>query len=259
MSRVLPPPLPQKPSSIRPDELKQRYLDAVRSRAPGVELGAEVLMLIALVLMSLTIVLLPCAVRKFWVWRQWRRATTDCHGRPRMTTALEFAEGAVPVLAVPLMMSSMLRRPQDDPAAALVMMSFDAGDGSVSRMCDIACRMDERSDLSPADQRFVAEMMNDVDYHAFRRRAIPPSLAGGMTVYACDLAIQPELLAGRCVSDELPLIPCMAEPGVTGRIVVMPYWMVEGRETPDDAAEEAFALSLLSIANFDEIAAKAKE
>jgi hypothetical protein len=87
----------------------------------------------------------------------------------------------------------------------------------------------------------------DEDYRVYRRRRLPPGLTAGVEVYAVDLMVSPLLLAGRRIRNEMPLVPCMAEPGDDGRTMQVPYWIVTGEEPPGLPEKNEFIRTLDSI------------
>jgi hypothetical protein len=89
--------------------------------------------------------------------------------------------------------------------------------------------------------------MADEDVRIYRRRKLPVGVTGGPTVYAIDLIVCPLLLNGRHIADEMPLVPCMAEPGDDGRVMQMPYWLATGAPPPGPAEQQEFLISLRSI------------
>jgi hypothetical protein len=73
----------------------------------------------------------------------------------------------------------------------------------------------------------------------------------GRTVYACDLMIQQGLLNNAHISDENPLLPCLAEPGDAGRLLVLPHWLASGDGAPATPAQkEQFTAALLYFEAF---------
>jgi hypothetical protein len=141
---------------------------------------------------------------------------------------LDFVDRAQAVMAYPLMVNSMLRHPGDEAAAGLVIISFDDGPPTTVEFMAGVCVAIGEAESSNADSevaRWARELMGDEDYQRSRRRRVPAELTKGHTVYACDLGIAPWYLPDRHLSDEIPMIPCLAEPGDTGRICAIPYWV----------------------------------
>jgi hypothetical protein len=194
-----------------------------------------------LVLLSLTIVLLPLIV---WFYPRWRFIQRH---KAVLREWLEFAERAEPVMGFPLMVNSMLREPGNDSAPGLFLICFEKGVGErLVFMGELAARVGglDAESMSPEDLKFCAGLMMDEEYQPFRRRRLPQTLTGPVTVYAVDAAVNPLLLYQRQISDEMPLVPFMAEPGEAGRITQMPYWFISGTAAPGEAEAEAFLLML---------------
>ena len=94
-----------------------------------------------------------------------------------------------------------------------------------------------KPDTPDEDRKFLILLMADEEYQRNRRRRLPDSITGGHTVYACDLGISPDYLPFRKINEEMPVIPCLAEPGDSGQIRIVPYWCAFG-VTPPAWAEE---------------------
>ena len=251
-----PPPLPA-PAAGGPELARARFVEAARelvrrnhSEAEGEGCVTAVVMPV-LVLMGLTIVLLPLALRLYRRWRLVRRVDE------RNREAEQFAEHATPVMAFPLMVNSMLRRPGTGHAPGLFLISFDPRRGnSIRFMGELGERVGggHSGGMSYEDYEFCRGLMADEQYRPFRRRRIPDSLTGGAAVYAVDLAVSQLLLAGRHIADEMPLVPCMAEPGDDGRIVQMPYWLLTDGAPPGEAERETFEMTLTAIGELSAMA-----
>ncbi len=150
---------------------------------------------------------------------------------------MEFVDRVVPVLAFPLKANSILNEPGDTPAPGLVMISFDrrvlAGrDIENDFMGALAVDICEIADAAPrtADDKFVRGLMDDDQFQPDRRRLLPGSITKGVTVYVCDLLIRPEFLKDKHLPPAVflhPSIPCMAEPGASGRIQLIPWSVAE--------------------------------
>jgi hypothetical protein len=205
-------------------------------------LGIAVIALLAV--LSMTVVFIPLASKLY------RRAKANRQYHDLLLNALKFARGAKGVMAFPLMVNSMLRRPGADKAPGLFLISFDEQQGnSIKSMGGVAIRVGEASsaNMSAADAAFCEALLADEDFRPFRRRKLPDAITDGHPVYAVDLAVSQLMLAGRHISDEFPLVPCVAEPGDQGRIVQMPYWLVNGNLAPTESERQEFLTSLVWI------------
>lgn len=58
----------------------------------------------------------------------------------------------------------------------------------------------------------------------YRRRRLPLSITDGSTIYCCDLFISPALLTSGYLTGSM--LPCLAEPGESGGIELVPYWLL---------------------------------
>jgi hypothetical protein len=252
-----PPPLPPAAAPADAAALKERFAKAVGS-ALEVDAGAAGCFanaaLVALVVSAASLVLLPLAL---FLYPRWRKMRTLA----RVFRAAEaFSARAAPVMAYPLMVNRALRSPGNDPSAGLVLISFEPAGNSLQFMADLAVKVGEGTapDLSAADREFCERLMDEEQYVMSRRRRLPPTVTGGPTVYACDLAIAPQLLERRHIPDDSPLVPCVAEPGDSGRICQMPFWVVMNQDAPDAEATEAFSTMILAVSGADELARHAR-
>jgi hypothetical protein len=228
--------------------IRQRYLQAVREEAGAANSGcARGVMLLLGVLKILTIVGMRSGLQIV------RGATSIGQLAGRYRVAQAFAELAEPVMAYPLMVNRMLRRPGDDPAPGLFLICLGPQGESIGFMSDLAVKVGEADDpgMSAEDRAFCEALLADEDYVPFRRRRLPASITGGVEVFAVDVFIMPELLKDRHISDEMPLVPCMAETGERGRILQMPWWFVAGQDRGDREGEQAFTLSLMLLSELE--------
>jgi hypothetical protein len=227
------------------DEIKTRYVEAARQNVIIEEKATRLIKVVVftlVALLGLTIVLLPLAV---WLFRWWRKTR---QGSPDPREALAFAERAVPVMAFPLMVNSLLRRPGTDRAPGLFLISFDprVDAGFMGELAERVGAHDAQT-MTRAEYDFCRGLMADEEYRVYRRRELPPGLTKGAVVYAVDLVISPLLLSGRHISDEMPLVPCMAEPSDDGRVMQMPYWIATGGPPPGQAESNEFLRTLDAI------------
>ena len=214
-----PPPLPTDESARRTRIVRDRYRAYVtdrigRSKRSGWKIGLGLLLIC-------TIAAAPVGIGLFIVGLIPRNPR-----RTEYEAELAFIERAQPVVAFPLMVNSMLRAPGDRPAPGLVIISFDPAADSVAAMAEVALAAGEPvgRGLSPEDEAALIELMLDEQYQPSRRRPLPGSVTKGARVYACDLVIHPLLLPDRHLSDDVPFVACLAEPGERGQIRTIPYW-----------------------------------
>jgi hypothetical protein len=138
---------------------------------------------------------------------------------------IDAAERSVPVMTYPVMANVALLRQKGAIAPALVIATFDA-DATTEEMADVVLKMDtvDYQDVSAQTRRTVAAMFSDVQYTPGRRRLVPEELTGGRRVYAFDLMMIGDYLPTDTF--EIPLVPCVAEPGESGTIQMLPAGIV---------------------------------
>lgn len=223
-----PPPLPARISEWTPvarERYRQFVLSKFEAKRSPVKVVIGLTLCFSLVLIPIGLHLLISGLRKRHGWAAQLQAA--------------FIDGAVGVMAYPLMVNSMLRSPGSEPVPGLFIVSFDSGTGgNVAYMADVACRvMMPPADLPGPDRQFLHDLMDDEEYVRARRRRLPASVTGGRAVYAVDLAVHPLYLPGRHLSDDAPMVPCLAEPGEKGEIRCIPYWCVAPVPPPPFASE----------------------
>jgi len=135
------------------------------------------------------------------------------------------AERSVPVMAYPIMVNQMLLTRKGAVAPALTIASFEP-DVKNDEMAEIVgkLRMIAFAEASYESKRAVLKMLKDEEYTPGRRRAIPDDLTGGRRVYAFDLMMFGDYLPTDTL--KVPLVPCLAEPGESGTIQMVPWWIV---------------------------------
>jgi hypothetical protein len=199
--------------------------------------------IVILILMACTFVLMPIAL--LLARRLLARTEDEEIVLAILRRARKFGRRAVAIVAYPLMVNSALRIPGAQRAPGLVVTAFDTVAqrdlGFMTRLAESLSRgggtEGEARKWSKEQRRFAEELMVDEEYRPFRRRQIPVGMTGGHTVYACDLLIEPDMLADGFLSDDCPLLPCLAEPGETGLIFLLPYWMAAAPDEPATAAQ----------------------
>jgi hypothetical protein len=214
-----PPPLPDERVQ-RTLVLRQRYREFIESRL-GRRTRSPARVVIG-VLLLFTGVLIPLGL---WLiisglWARNRNGDA-------LAGELAFIERAEPVMAFPLMVNRLLRQPGDAPVPGLFIITFDRGRAeTVAFMAEVAVVAADPipRKLPEADEQALIDLMFDEEYQPSRRRRLPDSVTAGHRVYAVDLAVHPHYLPERHLSDEMPMVPCLAEPGDQGRIRAIPYW-----------------------------------
>jgi hypothetical protein len=157
-------------------------------------------------------------------------ASARLSGRKRNRIRQELisaAERSVPVMAYPLMANEALMRRKGTVAPALMIGTFETGVG-YEEMAGLARKMltVDHQKASNESTATVNKMFEDVTYAHGRRRAVPEDLTGGRRVYAFDLMMIGDYLPTDTL--EFPLVPCLAEPGESGTIQMLPWWIVAG-------------------------------
>jgi hypothetical protein len=220
--------------------IKTRFLNQINhSMARFSQTGR----IVFLILMSCTFVLMPIAL--LLARRLLARTEDEEMVLAILRRARKFGRRAVAVVAYPLMVNSTLRIPGAQRAPGLVVTAFDAVAqrdlGFMTRLAESLSRgggaEGEAGKWSKEQRRFAEELMADEEYRPFRRRQVPLGMTRDHTVYACDLLIEPDMLPGGFLSDDYLLLPCMAEPGETGLIFLLPYWMAGAPDEPATAAQ----------------------
>jgi hypothetical protein len=143
------------------------------------------------------------------------------------------AERSVPVMTYPVMANRVLMQQKGTVAPALMIATFDV-DVTLEAMTTLAkiMMMISHQDVSHESKVAVIKMFEDVDYTPGRRRIVPEDVTGGRRVYAVDLMVISDYLPTDTL--KVPLIPCMAEPGDTGTIQMLPWWIVDQALVDDE-------------------------
>ena len=143
------------------------------------------------------------------------------------------AERSVPVMTYPVMANRVLMQQKGTVAPALTIATFDV-DVTLEEMTTLAkiMIMISHQDVSHESKVAVIKMFEDVDYTPGRRRIVPEDVTGGRRVYALDLMVISDYLPTDTL--KVPLIPCMAEPGDTGTIQMLPWWIVDQALVDDE-------------------------
>ena len=132
------------------------------------------------------------------------------------------------VIAFVVMANTAMLAPGESDAPCLALFVFDEQPSDTDFLIGLVDRLNELKRTTPTDPalREAAILVNDEAYVPTRRRRIPPALTGGRIVYAVDLMLQRTRLAGGYLQQ--PLMPCLAWPGDTGPIEIVPWTLMEG-------------------------------
>jgi hypothetical protein len=169
----------------------------------------------------LTIVGIP-----FGLWHFYRAFKPRRVIPPEVAEELAFVERATLVMASPLMVNSLLRRPGETHLPGLFLLSFDFT-VPISEIAEVALQAlaPDAAKVGASDADYVRSLLADEEYQRCRRRRLPDTVTGGRAFYAVDLAVSHWYLPNRHISDDLPAIPCLAESGEAGCIRQIPYWL----------------------------------
>lgn len=156
------------------------------------------------------------------------------HRKRRRKEILDVARRSRPLVTYPLMVNRDLLTRPGSIAPGLVVGSFDPkANETVEFMATLAEKVAwlGLGEAQTPDERQAAELMEDEAFVPSRRRRLPGGLTGGREVYAFDLMILGDYLPSGTV--EVPMIPCVAEPGPAGEIHMIPFWVATGEDRPD--------------------------
>lgn len=214
------------PSSFAPGDpiqtaaVRGRYrafleLRAIRSELDYGRLGIAVLLL-------LTVILAP-----FGVWQAIKAIRSNGAIRRDFQEEIDFIKNAELVFAAPIMVNTGLLKPGcDDGAPGIFLIDFQQrAEDPLDNLFQTVLRIAQPpAETSASERQYLASLTEDLKYRPGRRRRLPKSVSNGRTYYAVDLALSPEYLAGGYIDAEMPIVPCLAEPGEKGRIRLIPYW-----------------------------------
>jgi hypothetical protein len=228
---------------VKSDEWDTRYRKAVDEliKADG-DRALDIASLVVGCVLVLTCIGIPIGL---WIgWRLWKKKdrrefrARECHA---------FTAGGMGVAVYPLVVPGELRRPGVAVAPGLVLACFDADvtSAEITSLALAICSFDDAG-WTDADRQLARRIMSDHAFVPHRRRLLPATMAGRHTMYVCDLVLLSGLFKGGCLTDEVPMVPCFAEPGERGRMVQMPYWVATG-ESPSAVEREALKASLMTL------------
>ena len=165
-----------------------------------------------------TVVGLPLARA---AWRKIR--TGDARTKRLRNRYHQLAENGEVIFTYVIVANSDLKYREGASAPALVAANFKDGKDDLKimemrdRFADAALGVSEDQELSG--------LLGDLDYTFGRRRCIPPQFTEGVEVTAFDLQIIGDYLPTRKL--QIEAIPCIAEPGQTGLICMIPFKLIE--------------------------------
>jgi hypothetical protein len=134
----------------------------------------------------------------------------------------------VPVTAYVVQANHALFSPGTGALPCLVLFSFQpevGGDAGYMRY--LARRTFSLKNTVPddPDARYVADLVTDERAVPYRRRPLPISFTDGSTVYAADLWVKRAYLRSGYLTTST--LPCVAEPGPSGGLELVPTWLFE--------------------------------
>jgi hypothetical protein len=188
------------------------------------------------ILLCATVVLSPVGI--WLIVRLRKNASVSEHNDRIMSDFAAFVANADAVWAYPVMINTMLRQPGARSAPGLFLISLATEEKppfTHQQMVEL---------LSDFPEQLADELTADEQYQPHRRRRLPDSVTRGAAVYACDLMVDPRLLIGHHISDDAPFIPCLADRGDHGRLIVMPSWYVQGEPCFTDEQRKLATRSL---------------
>lgn len=131
--------------------------------------------------------------------------------------------------------SDALYQTGSDTLPCLALFTFQAEiGGDAAYMRYLARRIAHLKDTMPpdADGRYVARLARHEQAPVpYRRRLLPLSFTDGSTIYCADLWVKRAYLDTPYLTTDI--LPCLAEPGETGGIEMIPTWLLSpaGPET----------------------------
>lgn len=183
------------------------------------------------------ILLTACLLLAVWVAFSMRSVL---RGRQELRRLRNVAQGGIPVNAFLIQASSSLFAPQTDTLPCLVLVSFQPEVASdLEYMRSLARRVFSMKNTHQPDPdgRYIASLPTDERAVPYRRRLLPYSFTDGSTIYCADLWLRPSFLKGGCLQDNI--LPCLAEPGPSGGIELIPWWLLSDTDKPSTTASSS--------------------
>jgi len=153
--------------------------------------------------------------------------------RSPMNQVRSIVQSGVPVNAFLIQANPALFKPQRQRLPCLALICFQsevAQDKEYMRF--LARKIYALKNTRPADpdSRYIASLTTDERMLPQRRRALPLSFTDGSTIYCTDLWVRPSYLQGSSLQSDI--LPCIAEPGSSGGIELVPWWLLAETEKP---------------------------
>jgi hypothetical protein len=150
----------------------------------------------------------------------------------------KLAETGIPVWGVLVQANQMLFQPGDTDLPCLVLFSFEPLGGQIATMQRLAHRVFafKGTQQTDPDLAYIANLTTDERAYRYRRRQLPLSFTGGATIYCADLFVQRSCLASGYLMGRV--LPCLAEPGDSGVLELLPWWMASPQDDRPDSRSE---------------------
>ena len=171
---------------------------------------------------------IAAAVIDFIVFQVATRGVTLLRQEYRKNSRI--AAGWQPVSAVLVQANPGLFRAGMLDLPCLVVFSFETSDYEI--LNEISKQVAELKNgvQTETGSAEIAEMLAAPAVR-YRRKALPLSLTGGLTVYAADLFVNRRYLEKGYLTHRT--LPCFAEPGEAGGMEMMPYQITDRRDAPE--------------------------
>lgn len=93
------------------------------------------------------------------------------------------------------------------------------------------CELEEHARaLQAPEEQAVWDWFTDEESPTYKRQRLPAGFTGGPVVYACSLHFHRDFLRQQYIEEWF--VECVAEPGESGRIELLPYWVTQGPYQP---------------------------
>lgn len=128
--------------------------------------------------------------------------------------------------------TDLLRPGKEHSLPCRVVFSFQSEVGEDTRyMRYIATHVAELKDKLPRgdmDKQYIAALASEAQTRRNRRYLLPLSFTDGSAIYLADLLVSRAHLPGGYLHTDA--LPCLAEPGPTGGLEMMPEWLLDPKK-----------------------------